>query len=86
MKLTQYQTTTHPFSRVTRELAFLGGGGWGQGVKDLSYSKTGNKKLATCFATLLQNELNSDVTRFTTHIQTDLATNKVAWFTGVFAV
>ena len=86
MKLTQYQTTTHAFSRVTRELAFFRGGGWGRGVKDLSYSKTGNKKLATCFATLLQNELNSDVTRFTTHIQTDLATNKVAWFIGVFAV
>ena len=86
MKLTQYQTTTHAFSRVTRELAFFSEGGGGWGVKDLSYSKTGNKKLATCFATLLQNELNSDVTRFTTHIQTDLAANKVAWFTGVFAV
>ena len=32
--------------------------------------KTGNKKRATCFATLLQNELSSDVTRFTTHVQT----------------
>ena len=31
------------------------------------YGKTGNKKLATCFATLLQNELNSDVARKTTH-------------------
>ena len=31
--------------------------------------KTGNKKRATCFATLLQNELNSDVARFTTHIK-----------------
>ena len=30
---------------------------------------TGNKKRATCFATLLQNELNSDVARFTTHIK-----------------
>ena len=30
----------------------------------LSYSKTGNKKRATCFATLLQNKLNSDVTCF----------------------
>ena len=27
----------------------------------------GNKTRATCFATLLQNELNSDVARFTTH-------------------
>ena len=30
----------------------------------------GNKKRATCFATLLQNELNSDVARFTTYVQT----------------
>ena len=35
----------------------------------LRYGKTGNKKRATCLATLLQNELNSDVTRFTTHIK-----------------
>jgi len=27
----------------------------------------GNKRRATCRATLLQNELNSDVARFTTH-------------------
>ena len=33
----------------------------------LRYEKTGNKKRATCFATLLQNELNSDVARFATH-------------------
>ena len=26
------------------------------------------KKLATCFATLLQTKLNSDVSRFTTHV------------------
>ena len=32
-------------------------------------SKTGNKKRTTCLATLLQNELNSDVARFTTHIK-----------------
>ena len=32
-------------------------------------------KRATCFATLLQNELNSDVARFTNHGQTCLATN-----------
>ena len=37
---------------------------------DLRYGKTGNKKCATCFATLLQNELNSDIARFTTHAQT----------------
>ena len=41
----------------------------------LSYSKTGNKKRATCFATLLQNEMNTDVARFTTRIRTCLATN-----------
>ena len=29
----------------------------------------GNKKRAICLATLLQNELNSDVGRFTTHIK-----------------
>ena len=34
--------------------------------------KTGYKKCATCFATLLQNELNSDVAQFTTHVQTCL--------------
>ena len=33
------------------------------------YGNTGNKKSATCFATLLQNELNSDVARFTTLIK-----------------
>ena len=35
----------------------------------LIYGKRGNKKRATCFATLLQNGLNSDVVRFTTHIK-----------------
>ena len=38
--------------------------------------KTGNKG-ATCFATLLQNELNSDVARFISHVQTCPATNSV---------
>ena len=33
----------------------------------LRYGKSGNKNRATCFATLLQNELKSDVARFTTH-------------------
>ena len=33
----------------------------------LRCSKTGDKKRATSFVTLLQNELNSDVARFTTH-------------------
>ena len=35
----------------------------------LRYGKTGNKKRAACFATLLQNELNSDIARFTTHVK-----------------
>ena len=35
----------------------------------LRYGKTGNKKRATCLATLLENKLNSDVARFTTHIK-----------------
>ena len=34
--------------------------------------KTGNKKRATCLATLLQNKLNSDVARFITHIKSVL--------------
>ena len=41
----------------------------------LSYGKTGNKKRATCFATLLQNKLNSHVERFTTH-ESNLSCNK----------
>ena len=36
----------------------------------LGYGKMGNKTRATCFATLLQNKLNSNVARFTTHVQT----------------
>ena len=32
--------------------------------------KKGEQKHATRFATLLQNELNGDVARFTTHVQT----------------
>ena len=38
--------------------------------------KRGQQKRATCFAALLQNELKSDVARFTAHVQTCLATNK----------
>ena len=37
----------------------------------------GNKKRATCLATLLQNELNSDIARFNHPHQTCLATNQV---------
>ena len=33
------------------------------------YGKTGNKNHASCLATLLQNEFNSDVARFTSHIK-----------------
>ena len=35
----------------------------------LRYGKTGNKKRAPCLAALLQNELNRDLARFTTHIK-----------------
>ena len=35
------------------------------------------QKRATCFATLLQNELKSDVCAFFAHVQTCLATNQV---------
>lgn len=34
------------------------------------------QKRGTCFATLLQNELKSDIARFTTHVQTCLAANQ----------
>ena len=40
------------------------------------YDKKGKQKHATCCETLLQNELKSDVARFTTHVQTCLATNQ----------
>ena len=36
----------------------------------IRYGKTGNKKRAAGFETLLQNQLKSDVARFTTHVQT----------------
>ena len=35
----------------------------------LKVRKTGNKKHAICLATLLQNELKSDIPRFTTRIK-----------------
>ena len=35
----------------------------------LRNGKTGNKKRAICFETWLQNELHSDVARFTTHLK-----------------
>ena len=47
----------------------------------LRYGKTGNKKHATCLATLLQNELNNDVARFTTHIKPVL--QKIMLLTGL---
>ena len=34
-----------------------------------SYGKTGNKQHVTCFATLLQNKLQSDVACFTTRVK-----------------
>ena len=46
-----------------------------------SLTETGNKKRATCFATLLENELNSDAARFTTHIKPFL--QQIRLFTGL---
>ena len=37
----------------------------------------GQQKRAICFATLLQNEFNGDVSRFTSHVQGYLATIQV---------
>ena len=47
------------------------------------YGKTGNKKRATFFATLLQNELNSDVVCFTPREKKKLATDRFErrWYT-----
>ena len=39
-------------------------------VTSVKVRKVGNKKRATCLATLLQNELNSDVVLFTKYVQT----------------
>ena len=67
-------------------------GFWGSPPRDLWLSRflkgnlarglakgtiTRDTNRVTCFATMLQNELNSDVARFTTHFQTCLATNQV---------
>ena len=48
-------------------------------MKDLKLQLNGQQKRATCFVTLLQNELESDVARFTTHV---LATNQVSFKGG----
>ena len=42
---------------------------WILGLEGLRNGQTGNRNYATCLATLLQNELTSDVARFTTHIK-----------------
>ena len=50
----------------------------------LRYGKTGNTKLATCFASLLQNRLNSDVARYIYHPhKTCLATDQIRLLTGL---
>ena len=36
------------------------------------HEETGNKKRATCFVTLPQNQLDGDVERFSTHEKTSL--------------
>jgi len=41
----------------------------------LNIRQNGQQKPATCFTAWLQNELNSDVARFTNHGQTCLTTN-----------
>ena len=47
----------------------------------------GNKKHATCFATLLQNKLNNNVAHFTcTHIKPVLQQNKSGCLTGLMWV
>ena len=47
----------------------------------MTYRKTGNKnkqqKQATCFLTLLQNELSSDVRHYTSPRQTCFATSDI---------
>ena len=56
---------------------------YGQSEKTLSYSNACNKKRATCFATLLQNELYksiSDVERFTADVRTCLTTISLQGF------
>ena len=45
--------------------------------------KRATKKRATCFATLLQTKLSSDVARFTTHVRPCFARNKVVRFVFV---
>ena len=52
-------------------LLFAAPGTWGLPLIDnvVKLLWNGHQKLATCFATLLQNELNSDMARFTTHVQ-----------------
>ena len=49
----------------------------------LRSDKTGNKKRATCFVTFLQNELTSEVARFTNHGKKNLATVFVFFWTCV---
>ena len=49
--------------------------------RGLRYGKMGNKRRATCRAKLLQNELNSDVARFTTHIKP--VTHEIGLLTGL---
>ena len=42
---------------------------WSRNLVDVKVRKNGQQCHATCFATLLQNELDSDLKRFTTHIK-----------------
>ena len=53
-------------------------------TKETTQNKTkAAVKRATCFATLLQTKLSSDVAHFTTHVRPCLARNKVVRFVFV---
>ena len=54
---------------------------WFEWKVPLRYGKTGDKRHETCFATLLQNELQSDVARFTTLVEPVL--HQVRLLTGL---
>ena len=68
LRLTELSTRHRLNSPLTKSHFVLtnnlsGSGRFPPSVFYKMYGETGNKKLATCFATLLQNELNSDVAR-----------------------
>ena len=54
-------------------------------IRNKVTSKAGNKKRAICFATLQQNELNSNVAGFTTHVSFKPVLRQI-WLQGLFFV